>query len=250
VYKRQLSTIAEEVNSRVENRIYSYELQNLSAILPGPSLINQIGPEMERIVLMVFSLLAGIIIISTCFNYTNLSLARALSRTKEIAVRKTLGGSRFQVFLQFQVEAIVISMLALAVAVLIFATVKPYILSVDASVRNTFSFEITPIIAFYYVLFATLVGLIAGFLPAMVLSKQRVLKLLKGSQELRFLRFLNLRKSLIIFQFTLSLICIITASVLVKQFRFSINFDMGFDREELLYVQLSGTNVNNFRNDV
>ncbi len=245
----RLSTIAGNVNTRVENKVYSYELQSLSSILPGRSMNNQIGPEMERIVLIIFSILAAVIIISTCFNYTNLSLARALGRTKEIAVRKTLGGSRFQVFLQFVVESIVISILALLIAILIFSTLKPYLLTIDASIRDTFSFEVTPLISLYFFLFAVLVGIIAGFLPALVLSKQKVLKLFKSGQQFRFLGFLNLRKSLIIFQFTLSLICIITASVLIKQFRFSINFDMGFDRTELLYIQLNGTDENIIRNE-
>lgn len=244
--ERGLNSIAQNISTRFENQDFAYELQPLTGIVPGKAMTNQVGPEMESLVLIIFSILAGIIILSTCFNYTNLSVARALGRTKEIAIRKTMGGSRFQIFTQFIIEAIVISMLALIVATLISMALKPQIYSISADIQEMFSFDTTPLVAIYFVLFAITVGILAGFLPALILSRQETLKLLKGSDQFRFLRFLNLRKSLIIFQFSLSLICIISASVMLKQFRYSINFDMGFDREQVLNVQLYETDSNFF----
>lgn len=241
-----LNSIAERISARLENQELVYELQPLTGIVPGKAMSNQIGYEMELLVLIIFSVLAGIIILSTCFNYTNLSVARALGRTKEIAIRKTMGGSRFQIFTQFIIEAIVISMLALVVATLISIALKPHIYGLSADIQEMFSFDITPTVAIYFLLFAVAVGVLAGFLPALILSKQETLKLLKGSDQFRFLRFLNLRKSLIIFQFSLSLICIISASVMLKQFRYSINFDMGFDRDQVLNVRLHETDLNFF----
>lgn len=241
-----INSIAQNISTRFENQDFAYELQPLTGIVPGKAMTNQVGPEMESLVLIIFSILAGIIILSTCFNYTNLSVARALGRTKEIAIRKTMGGSRFQIFTQFIIEAIVISMLALIAATLISMALKPQIYSISADIQEMFSFDITPFVAIYFVLFAITVGILAGFLPALILSRQETLKLLKGSDQFRFLRFLNLRKSLIIFQFSLSLICIISASVMLKQFRYSINFDMGFDREQVLNVQLYETDSNFF----
>lgn len=241
-----LNSIAQNISSRYENQDFEYELQPLANIVPGRAMSNQIGPEMEFLVLIVFSVLAGIIIVSTCFNYTNLSVARALGRTKEIAIRKTMGGTRFQIFIQFIIEAIVISFLALVGATLISILLKPHIYSINADIQEMFSFDITPMVAIYFILFAITVGILAGFLPALILSKQETLKLLKGSDQFRFLRFLNLRKSLIIFQFSLSLICIISASIILKQFRYSINFDMGFDREQVLNVRLYETDPNFF----
>lgn len=241
-----INSIAQNISTRFENQDFAYELQPLTGIVPGKAMTNQVGPEMESLVLIIFSILAGIIILSTCFNYTNLSVARALGRTKEIAIRKTMGGSRFQIFTQFIIEAIVISMLALIAATLISMALKPQIYSISADIQEMFSFDITPLVAIYFVLFAITVGILAGFLPALILSRQETLKLLKGSDQFRFLRFLNLRKSLIIFQFSLSLICIISASVMLKQFRYSINFDMGFDREQVLNVQLYETDSNFF----
>ncbi len=247
--ENSLSVKSSIVNNQVKNKTYAYQLQALTDIVPGKALNNQIGPEMETLVLIIFSILAGVIIFSTCFNYTNLSLARALGRTKEIAVRKALGGSRFQVFLQFIVEAVVIALLALFVAILFSEALKPYIFSIDVAIRDTFSFKITMSVALYFLLFAVIVGVIAGFLPAIILSKQSALKLLKGADQFRFLRFINLRKGLIIFQFTLSLICIIVASVLVKQFQFSVDFDMGFDREQVLNIKLNGADQQIFRDE-
>ncbi len=237
------------VNSRFENISYSYSLQRITEIVPGKSLINQIGPEMEFLVLIIVSVLTGVIILSTCFNYTNLSLARALGRTKEIAIRKTMGGSKVQVFLQFIVEAIVISLLALIVALLISTSLKPYLYSFNVEIQNIFPFQITLEVALYFIIFSIIVGILAGFIPAVILSRQEILKLLKGSDQFRFLRFLNLRKSLIVFQFTLSLICIIVASVLMKQFQFSMNFDMGFDRDQILNVSLQGTDDQLFKDE-
>lgn len=247
--KTDLEAFSNTISTRFENREYKYSFQKLTSIVPGKSMVNQIGPEMELLVLIIFSVLAGIIILSTCFNYTNLSVARALSRTKEIAIRKTLGGTRSQVFLQFIIEAIIIALLGLVVAVCISIGLKPYIYSLSSDIQSMFSFDITLEVALYFILFAVGVGVLAGFIPALILSKQEALKLLKGSDQVKFLRFLNLRKSLIIFQFTLSLICVIIASIVMKQYEFSMNFDLGFDREQVLNVKLQGADQQLFMDE-
>ena len=245
-----LNEHAAQISEQYPNQSYSYELQAITSIVPGISMYNQIGPEMETLVLIIFSILAGIIVLSTCFNYTNLSVARALSRTKEIAVRKTLGGTRSQVFLQFIIEAIVISLLALVFAVALSQLAKPYIYNIDVEIQQMFSFQVTPLVVLYFVIFAVIVGVLAGLLPALILSKQEAMDLLRGNKQFRLFRFLNLRKGLIIFQFTLSLVCIIVASITMKQFKFSTNFDLGFDRGQILNVQLQGVDHEVLKNEL
>ncbi|RNC85829.1 MAG: ABC transporter permease [Balneola sp.] len=241
VVESGLSSLATQISERISNKSYQYSLQPLSKITPGKSHLNHIGTELDILLLIILSSLVGVIILSTCFNYTNLSVARALGRTKEVAIRKTLGGSRFQVFLQFIIEAIVISLLSLVVAVTISFSIKPFFYSLSSEVQFLFPFEITPMVVVYFLLFAVMVGIIAGILPALMLSKQKVLKLLKGVGQFQLFKFLNVRKSLIILQFTLSLICIIFASFIMKQFNYSVNFDMGFQRDQILNIRLQGT---------
>src|SRR6185436_21136092 len=79
----------------------SFALQPLGDITPGPDLENSIGPDTDITLIVVFATLSLLILIPACFNYANISIARALKRSKEIGLRKTMGGVNRQIFFQF-----------------------------------------------------------------------------------------------------------------------------------------------------
>ncbi len=95
---------------------YSFSLQPLAKITPGGNLSNSMGRGLPSFLLIFLSVLGLIVILSASFNYTSLSIARSLSRTKEVGVRKVLGASRRQVFWQFIFEAVAMALLALLLA--------------------------------------------------------------------------------------------------------------------------------------
>ena len=95
---------------------YSFKLQPLNDITPGPILSNGMGRGLPSALLWFFGLLAFVIIMSAAFNYTNLTIAKAMGRMKEIAMRKVVGSSRKHIFLQIVLESVITSLLALATA--------------------------------------------------------------------------------------------------------------------------------------
>jgi putative ABC transport system permease protein len=114
-----------------DRRAYQFYLQNISDITPGPFLNNPIGPFMPQIFVYFIGGLALIIMLTSCFNYTNLSIARALNRAREIGVRKVNGAHRYQIFFQFLSEAILLSLLALGIAIVLLTVVKPFLVNLS-----------------------------------------------------------------------------------------------------------------------
>src|SRR5690606_37755657 len=123
--------------------------------------------------------IAFIILLSACFNYTNLSIARSLSRAKEVGIRKTAGAMRYQVFLQYVTEAVIVSLLSLVLSVCILLWMR------DSGAFNA-DWEFIPRLSadmpllLLLVLFGLLTGVLAGGLPAWVLASFKPAGILRG----------------------------------------------------------------------
>lgn len=221
---------------------YAFYLQNISNITPGPFINNPIGPFMPRIFVYFFGGLAMIVMLTSCFNYTNLSIARSLTRAKEIGVRKVNGAFRYQVFLQFLSESLVISLFSLALAVVLLLLVKPFLLNLKFAQVLKWDLEANYAVFGAFFLFSVLIGCIAGFFPAVVLSKFQPIKVLKNAGSgLKVFSRMGLRKGLLIAQFSLSLIFIISVLLLYNQLQLFVKADHGFDMANKLSVKLNNT---------
>src|SRR5258708_3160077 len=152
--KTNLDKFSAKEDSAVKNVHVELFLQALDEIMLGPDFSNQIGPAMGGSMIWIFGGLAFVVILSACFNYTNLSIARALRRTREVGIRKVIGALRSQVISQFVVEAVLISLCSLAVALLMFLLLRPYFLSVEEGLQRMLALELSPLIALYFILFA------------------------------------------------------------------------------------------------
>ena len=237
----RLDVICAEENEKMEHTTITTTLQPITNIMTGPSNIsNQIGPSMGREVLWVLGGLSFIVILSAGFNYTNLSIARSLRRSKEVGIRKVVGAKRGQVFNQFIVEACIISMVSLIIAYFLFFLIKPLFLNLNPQISSILKLETHYSHIFYFIAFALLVGLLAGLLPALFLSKLKAISVLKTDSNTKLFSRLTLRKTLLVVQFTLSLIFIIAASIANKQFKYAMNYDLGFNTENILNVRLQG----------
>ena len=209
------------------------------------------GPSFsqERVYVMVG--LCLIVLLSACFNYTNLSLARGLRRSKEVGVRKVNGATRFQVFSQFVVEAMVLSMLALIMAFLLFQLIRPEFLKLpnpSGTGSQMFSLELNAWQLLYFFLFALIVGFVAGFLPALFQSKLKATVLFRGADGIKIFAAVNLRKLLVVFQFALSIGLIMCAVMVDNQYRFTLNYDLGYTTEEILTVDVQGDYIAQLEN--
>ena len=221
---------------------YQFYLQNLSAITPGPFINNPIGPFMPRIFVYFFGGLALIVMLTSCFNYTNLSIARSLTRAREIGVRKVNGAYRYQIFFQFLSESIIIALISLLAALVLLVAVKPFLMNLKFAQVLKWDLEANYYVYGAFFVFSLVVGILAGLFPAVILSKFQPVKVLKNAGGgLKLFARLGLRKSLLVVQFSLSLIFIISVLLLYNQLTLFIKADHGFEMANKINVRLNST---------
>ena len=219
---------------------YRFTLQALNDITPGPMLSNNMGKGLSSPILWFFSLLAFIIIMSAAFNYTNLTIAKAMSRMKEIAMRKVVGSSRKHIFLQIILESVITSLLALLVALILLQFLIPQFSSLGFISAADISFNITAEVVVLFIFFAIVLGLLAGILPATVLSRIKPLMLMQKLQSLKVFRHLGLRKTLLVIQFVISLIFINLVTITYKQMEYGVNINFGSQQTHIFNIPLQG----------
>jgi putative ABC transport system permease protein len=239
----QLHQIAKDHYAADDPNKHDFSLQNLADIALGPDINNPIGPFLPRIFVIFLSALAAIVMLTSCFNYTNLSIARSLTRAKEIGIRKVTGAARYQIFFQFITEAILTSGLALAFSWILVILSKPYLLNFRLVQLLRWDFSTSLEVYPYLIGFAVLVGLMAGFFPAVVLSSLQPIRVLKNFGSIRLLSRFGLRKALLVMQFAISLIFIVSAILVYRQTNLFLNKDRGFAVDDKVLIKLNQTDA-------
>lgn len=185
----------------------------------------------------LFSIVAVFILFIACINFMNLATARSGRRAREIGIRKVAGAVRGSLIRQFLLEAILLTTLSAGVALLIVTAVLPLFNNLTA--KHIVMPWSTP--GFYFGLTALvlLTGTLAGSYPALFLSGLKPIKVLKSS-----LKFsggsLLFRKGLVVFQFVLSIVLIIGTIVVARQINYIQNANLGFNRDNLIYMPIEG----------
>lgn len=226
----------------------AFEAQPFNKIILGEELMNGIGNTGSIGKVASGLIVAFIILLSACFNYTNLSIARSLKRGKEVGVRKVSGASRSQIFYQFIVESVFVAFLSLGVAYLFLQLIIDYspfgheFIAPDAKVDAN--------LLGWFALFSLFTGVLAGALPAWALSSFKPVQVLKNLMTIRLFGGNNFRKSLTVVQFSLSLLIIIFTLTFSKQFNYMASANPGFERENLLNIQLQGNDYRLFYNEL
>jgi putative ABC transport system permease protein len=223
--------------------------QSLTSISPGILLGNEPTISLPRIVYYFLGVLALVIMISAGFNYTNLSVARALSRSKEIGIRKVNGASRKDLIIQFLSESVTVSLIALCLAMIFIYLIR--IAFVHLWVNQYLHFELTgdSIVYGVFVLMAVVVGLFAGFYPALYLSRIEPVKALRSAAGGSPGK-LPLRKLLSVFQFVISLVFIISAILIFKQSQHFLHFKYEFNPSGVVNVELQSNNLTVAKNEL
>jgi predicted permease len=191
----------------------------------------------------IFSVVAIIILLIACINFMNLATARSLRRAREIGVRKVVGAGKRQLVAQFIGESMFVSFLAILVSLTIVALILP---SFNTLTEKHLSINLTDPSFLLILLGLTLVtGVISGSYPALFMSTLKPIVVLKG-----LLKFkpgaTYFRKGLVVFQFALSIILILGMIVIYRQINFIHNKNLGFAKEDLLYMPLEGSLGKNF----
>lgn len=233
-----------------ETTAATYKLQPLMDITPGPMLNNPIGPFMPWLIIYFVSGLAGIILITSCFNFTNLSIARSMSRAREIGVRKVTGAKRIQIFTQFISESVIISLLSLILAVVMLIMLKPFLM--ELSFTRAMHWNLTAnyyVFAAFFVL-AVVAGILAGLFPATVLSGFHPIRVLKNLNSTKLMSKIGMRKALLVVQFSFSLLFILTVIVIYNQLNLFLHSDTGFDPENKIVIQKGDTSHESLKNEL
>jgi putative ABC transport system permease protein len=227
-----------EASLETRDKGYRFYLQALPDITPGPALSNNMGSGMPEFLLIFMGSLALVVMIMACFNYTQLTIAKSLTRAREIGVRKIVGANRWQVFVQFVGEAIVFCLLAVVVSYGVLQILKPGFLQLHITQEFSVNLEEDWQVLSLFVSFAVVTGIIAGLLPAVYLSAFKPLTILRGSGGVAGQARMTLRKALMTVQLTLSLIFLLLVMIIHQQINYMVDADYGFREENLVNVRL------------
>jgi putative ABC transport system permease protein len=193
--------------------------------------------------LYIFSIVSLFILIVACINYMNMATARSANRAKEVGIRKVVGAGRGRLIQQFLSESLLISFIAGILAYGISATILPWFNNLtdkEISIAELFD----PTFIWGTVFIVLFVGFVAGSYPALFLSSFSPVKVLKGGAD-KVKGKVGIRKVLVLFQFTISIVMIVATIVVSQQQNYIRSKDIGFDKENLLVITDLDTVISN-----
>ncbi|WP_205510933.1 ABC transporter permease [Longitalea arenae] len=215
-----------------------HSLTPLTSIHLHSDKIAELGATSSIQYVYIFSAIAFFILLIACVNFMNLSTARSANRAREVGVRKVLGSLKSNLVKQFLTESMLISCMALVLALLLTFAMLPYFN--DLAAKNiTLNFRATPWLIPILLLLVLITGMLAGSYPAFYLSSFKPIQVIKGKLAGGFKRSW-LRSSLVVFQFVISIVLIIATIVIYKQLHFIQSHKPGFNRDQVAIIHNSG----------
>lgn len=194
--------------------------------------------------------LAVFLLLIACINFVNLTVARSVKRSKEIGIRKVVGGDRKQLIWQFMGESFVLSFFAFLLAIVLVELALPVFNSLaNKALSISYLFDFKLIIAYFSLFLLT--GFLAGIYPALVLSSMRPVDTLYG--RFKFSSSNYLQKGLVVFQFSLAAFMMMATLVLYSQFDFLTNQDLGYDDKNIVMLEtgrMDITQTETFKNEL
>lgn len=180
-------------------------------------------------------LIAGFILLIACVNFINLTTAQAVNRAKEIGVRKVMGSNRTQLILQFLMETLLLTLAAVITALVLVGFLSGGIGEIiNIPIRLT-AIPV-PVLLSFLVTLTMLVSLLAGAYPAIVLSDFNPVKALKSKINTNSKQGVNLRPTLVVIQFTIAQILIISTFIIIRQMNYFQNGAMGFEKDAVINI--------------
>lgn len=217
---------------RAESKnVHHYKLQRLDDVHFNP----QYNGQMSIRTIWILSIVGFFLVLTACLNFINLSTARATTRAKEVGVRKVLGSIRQQLFWQFTIETFVVVTAAATLALGAVTVLLPQI-NTAFNLRIATSLLAHPDIFVFIALLITVVTFVAGAYPGLVLSGYKPVVALKGKSIDISSRGVNLRRSLIVTQFTITQVLVIGLIVLMYQMQYNRSADMGFRQDGVVMI--------------
>lgn len=213
---------------------WDIHLQPLTDIhLHSGEIISAISDQGDIQNIYIFGLIAFFIIVLACVNFTNLATAQASKRSKEIGIRKVLGSPRSQLIKQFLAEAFLYTFISAVFAVLLVALLLPFFNSLSGKTilfQSIFSNGIWLIL----IGLTLLTAFLSGIYPAFYLTAFKPIHVLKGAITSRKTGLL--RNGLVVFQFVIAIVMVISTLIVFTQLRYTQHRDLGYDKENILVI--------------
>ena len=194
----------------------------------------------------LFSLIALFILIISCINFMNLSTAKAAGRVKEIGIKKAIGVGRKALILQYLGESLLMTFLSLIAAITIVFLLLPQFNEIT---QKSLHFHFNTEICLALIGLTLFTGLLSGSYPALYLSGFKPAMILKGKFNNSIVEQLT-RKGLVVFQFCLSIIFIVSVLILYKQIDYVQRKNLGFDKRNVVYFESEGKDGEAYLNEI
>ncbi len=199
-----------------------------------------VGGRIDYVVF--FIIIAGIVLFMACINFINLSTALASHRLKEIGVRKTMGALRQSIAAQFLTESVLMALFSLFIALVLTIALLPWFNDI-AQKSLTLSFSVSTLALLVGTIIT--VGLLSGFYPAVYLSRFGAIEGLRGLVRNGKTAWFS-RNALVLVQFTISVILIVTVITVRQQMAYILNKDLGYNKDNIIYLMREGTLTDNY----
>jgi putative ABC transport system permease protein len=188
----------------------------------------------------IYGIIGVFVLLLACINFMNLSTARSQKRAREVGIRKTLGSGRRQLIGQFFSESLIVAAFAFTLAIALVQLSLPWFNQVSGKKINMLSNN--PVFWIAGIIFTLFTGLIAGSYPALYLSSFNPVKVLTGTFRLGRLAAIP-RKTLVVIQFTVSIMLIIGTIIVYRQIQFAKDRPVGYTAKSLLQVQINSSAI-------
>jgi putative ABC transport system permease protein len=225
------------IKPEMGNVTYNMDLQPITAIHLQSNLDYEISPNGSSRTVSVFAIIGGLILLLAGINYMNLSTARSAIRIREVGVRKAVGSGRGQLAGLFLTETLLLTVVATALGILLAQGALPFFNGLTGKSLTIWRFGVS-----YSLLvitgFALLAGLLSGSYPALFLSGSQTVAALRG-QLGNLSATVAFRKTLVTFQFVITIALIAASGIIYQQLRFALNKELGFNKEQVLTFHLN-----------
>jgi len=227
-----------EDSSRFENVQLEFKpyLQPIEEIHLKSNLMAELSPNSDISYIYSFSAIAAFILLIACINFMNLTTARSAKRAREVGIRKVHGGFRSQLIAQFIGESVILSFIALVIAIILVELTIPVFSDIIGQ-NISEDLLINPLMIVSYLILAILVGFVAGSYPAFYLSSFQPVNVLKRNLN-RSSKNPALRNVLVIIQFSISIFLMVGTGIIFNQLNYVKNKKLGFDKEHVMIIQL------------
>ena len=218
-----------------EGNGYRYFLQPIKKIHLHSTLEDELKPTASMRTIILFGAIAAFILFLACVNFINLSTALSVERAKEVGIRKTFGSDKKSLMRQFLSESVLFSFASMLIAFSLVFLLIP-VLNKLSGTELTSKFFLNPMVIISLLIFSIFIGIVAGFYPAFLLSSFDPILILKGKFK-SGKNGIALRNSLVVFQFSISVILIICTIVVNTQMQFVLGDKLGFKKENIISIE-------------